>query len=101
MTKSTAGVIKGSCSTDTGINASKVRTSWMINNAIPDSITMNMIFRNLVVPSVATEPKVRSNEVTLGLSPVTLRILNTIMPVTRVFTAIDAVKPVIYNAFGQ
>ena len=100
MTKSTAGVIKGSCSTDTGINASKVRTSWMINNAIPDSITMNIVFRNLV-PSVATEPKVRSNEVILGLSPVTLKILNTIMPVTRVFTAIDAVKPVIYNAFGQ
>ena len=80
----------------TDINPSTTRTSWMANNAIPDSITMNMICRYLL-PLV--EPKVCSTDV--GLTPVALRILNTIMPVTRVFTAMDAVKPVKNNAFGQ
>ena len=70
--------------------------SWMVNNAIPDSIIMNMICRNLL-PSV--EPKVRSTEV--GLTPVALRILNTIMLVIRAFTAMDAAKPVIATVFGQ
>ena len=68
----------------------------MANNAIPDSIIMNMICRNLV-PSV--EPKVRSTEV--GLTPVALRILNTIMTVIRAFTVMDAAKPVIDTVFGQ
>ena len=80
----------------TDINSSMTRTSWMANNAIPDSIIMNMICRNLL-PSV--EPKVRSTEV--GLNPVALRILNTIMPVIRVFTAMDAAKPVINTVVGQ
>ena len=87
---------KGICSTGNGINADTIRTSWMANNAIPDSIIMNMMCRNLL-PSV--EPKVRSIEV--GLTPVTLRILNTIMPVIRAFTAMDAAKPVINTVFGQ
>ena len=57
---------------------------------------MNMICRNLLPPA---EPKVYSTEV--GLNPMTLRILNTIMPVTRVFTAMDAANPVINTVFGQ
>ena len=65
----------------------------MANNAIPDSIIMNMICRNLLPPA---EPKVYSTEV--GLNPMTLRNLNTIMPVTRVFTAIDVIKAVSNNA---
>ena len=73
------------------------RTSWMANNAIPDSIIMNMICRNLLPP---VELKVRSTEVP-GIALVTLRILNTIMPVTRVFTAMDAANPVINTVFGQ
>ena len=96
MTKSWAAVKKGNCSTGTDINCSTIRTSWMANNAIPDSIIMNMICRNLL-PSV--EPKVRSIEV--GLTPVALRILITIMLVAKVFTAMDAAKPVINTVFGQ
>ena len=68
----------------------------MANKAIPDSIIMNMMCRNLL-PSV--EPKVRSIEV--GLTPVALRILNTILLVIRAFTAMDAAKPVIATVFGQ
>ena len=68
----------------------------MENNAIPDSIITNMICRHLL-PLV--EPKVRSTGV--GLTPVALRILNTSMPVTRVFTAMDAAKPVINNAIEE
>ena len=96
MTKSAATRRKGPCSAGTDINANTNRTSWMVNNAIPDSIIMNMICRNLL-PSV--EPKVSSTEV--GLTPVALRILNTIMAVIRAFTAMDAAKPVIPTAFGQ
>ena len=96
-TKSSASWRKGACSAGTDINANTTRTSWMANNAMPDSITMNMICRNLL-PSV--EPKVRSTEV--GITPVALRmILNAIMPVIRAFTPIDATKPVINTAFGQ
>ena len=70
---------------------STTRTSWMANNAIPDSIIMNMICRSLVPP---VAPKVRSTKV--GLTPKnTLRILNTIKPVTMVFTAMDKAKLVI------
>jgi hypothetical protein len=59
----------------------------MANNAIPDSIIMNMICRSLVSP-VDSESKVRLTEIALT-SKNTLMILNTIKPVTRVFTAID------------
>ena len=96
MTMSLPARKKGSCTTGTAINASTTRTSWMANNAIPDSITMNMICRNLLL---VVEPKVRSTEV--GIIPVALRILNTIMPVTTEFTVMDAAKPVINTAFGQ
>ena len=76
---------------------STMRTSWMADNAIPDSIIMNMICRSLVPP---VEPKVRSTEVMLAsTSKNTLRILNTIKPVTRVFTAMDKAKLVIIIAF--
>ena len=73
----------------------------MANNAIPDSIIINMICRNLLPsgPQPSVEPKVRSTKV--GLTPVALRILNTIMPVTKAFTAMDAAKPVINTVFGQ
>ena len=58
---------------------------------------MNMICRNLLPP---VELKVRSTEVP-GIALVTLRILNTIMPVTRVFTVMDAANPVINTVFGH
>ena len=67
----------------------------MTNNAVPDSIIMNMIRRILMPP---IEPKVRSTEV---LTSATLRILNTIMPVTKAFTAKDAAKHVLNNVIGQ
>ena len=97
MTMSYAAWKKGFWSTGSGINASTTRTSWMENNAIPDSIIMNMICLNLLPRD---KPNVRSTEV-LGIAPVTLKILNTIMPVTRVFTAMDAAKPVISNVVCQ
>ena len=98
MTKSSAALRKGNCSTGTDINANTKRTSWMANKAIPDSIIMNMICRNLL-PSV--ELKVRSTEVVLTPRAVALRIWNTIMPVIRAFTAMDAAKPVINTVVGQ
>ena len=76
------------------------RTSWMANNAIPDSIIMNMICRSLGPPVELNEPNVRSTEVALT-SKNTLRILNTIKPVTRAFTTMDATKPVIISMFPQ
>ena len=76
-----------------GRQESTTRTSWMANNAIPDSIIMNMICRSLVPP---VAPKVRSVKVGLT-SKNTLRVSNTIMPVTRVFTAMDKAKLVILN----
>ena len=76
------------------------RTSWMANNAIPDSIIMNMIWRSLVPPVEPNEPNVRSIEVAFT-SKNTSRILNTIKPVARVFTAIDAAKPVRSNTLPQ
>ena len=69
------------------------RTSWMANNAIPDSITMNMICRSLAPPVELNKPNVRSTEVVLTCKN-TSRILNTIKPVTRAFTTMDAAKPV-------
>ena len=68
------------------------RISWMANNAIPDSMIMNMTCRSLLPP---VEPKVRSAGVN------TLKILNTIKPVTRAFTAMDAVRLVIIIADPQ
>ena len=70
------------------------RTSWMENNAIPDSIIMNMICRSLGPPVELNEPNARSIEVALLTSKNTLRILNTIKPVIRAFTTMDATKPV-------
>ena len=69
------------------------RTSWMANNAIPDSIIMNMICRCLVCPVELNEPHTCSTEVALT-SQNTLRILNTIKPVIRAFTTMDAAKAV-------
>ena len=67
----------------------------MANNAIPDSTIMNMMCRSLIPPAKLelNEPNVRSIEVALT-SKNTLRILNTIKPVIRVFTAMDAAKAV-------
>ena len=78
---------------------STTRTSWMENNAIPDSIITNMICRSLAPP---VEPKVRSIEVMVALtSKNTMRILNTIKPVVRVFTAMDKVRVVIVTVVTQ
>ena len=77
------------------------RTSWMANNAIPDSIIMNMICRSLGPPVELNEPNVRSTEVALLTSKNTMRILNTIKPVTRAFTTMDAVKAVRVSVFPQ
>ena len=73
------------------------RTSWLTNNAIPDSIIMNMICRSLVF---SVEPKVRLTETALT-SKNTLRILNTIKPVTRAFTAMDNGKLVRVTVIPQ
>ena len=79
---------------------STMQTSWVINNAIADSIIMNMTCRSLVPPPV--EPKVRSTEVAVALTcKNTLRILKTIKPVTRVFTAMDKVILVRDTVFIQ
>ena len=99
MTMAWTGIKRGTSTAGTGIITSTTRTTWMANNAIPDSIIMKMMCRNSL-PLV--EPKVCSIDVGL-ITLVTLRILNTIMPVTtgKVFTAMDVVKPVKNNAFGQ
>ena len=78
-----------------GKQESTTRTTWMANNAIPDSIIMNMICLNLV-PGPPNEPQVRSTEARL-ISKNTLRILSTITPVTRVFTAREMAKLIIIN----
>ena len=75
-------------------------TSWMANNAIPDSIIMNVICRSLGPPVELNEPNVCWTELALT-SKNTLRILNTIKPVTRAFTSIDSTKPVRANKFPQ
>ena len=67
------------------------RISWMANNAMPDSIMTNMTCRSLLPP---VESKVSSAKIGLT-SKNTLRILKTIKPVTRAFTTMDAVRPVI------
>ena len=60
---------------------------------------MKMICRSLV-PPLPSEPNDRSTEVGLT-SKKTLRILNTIKPVTRVFTAMDATKAVRVVGYPQ
>ena len=81
---------------------STTRTSWMANNAIPDSIIMNMIMicrlEYLLPPPV--EPIVREGLAALT-SKNTLRILYTIMPVIRAFTAMDKTKAVTFNVTTQ
>ena len=79
---------------------STMRTSWMANNAIPDSIIMNMTCRSLEPPVELNEPNVCSTEVGLN-SKNTLRILNTIKLVIRAFTAMDVAKPVRVIVFIQ
>jgi hypothetical protein len=72
----------------------------MANNAIPDSIIMNRIFRSLPLPVELNEPNDRSTEVGLN-SKNTSRILNTIKPVIRAFTAMDVAKAVRVIVFIQ
>ena len=96
VTKSPAVNSPTHCASVTGINSSSNRTTWMASNAIPDSIIMNMICRNFLPP---VEPKVCSTEV-LDIAPMTLRILNTIMPVIRAFTAMEATRPIWNNVFA-
>jgi hypothetical protein len=79
---------------------STTRTSWMANNAIPDSIIMNRICRSLEPPVELNEPNVRSTEVDLN-SKNTLRIFKTIKQVIRAFTAMDVAKLVRVNVFSQ
>ena len=61
------------------------RASWTENNAMPDSIIMNITCWSLGPPVEINEPNFRSPEVALT----TLRILNTIKHVTRAFTTMD------------
>ena len=85
---------------DSGRLENTTRTSWMTSNAIPDSIIINIICRSVVSSVELNVPNVCSTEV--GLTPKnTLRILNTINPVTRVFTAMDAAKPVRNSVYPQ
>lgn len=71
-----------------------MRTSWMRNRTIPDSIITNKTCRSFWPPRLdeCNEPKVSSPPDIALTSKNTLRILNTIKPVTRVFTAMDAAK---------
>ena len=66
---------------------------------------MNIICRSLVLVVELNEANVRSTEVASVLSRLvsknTLRILNTIKPVTMAFTAMDATKPVRIRVFPQ
>ena len=73
---------------------SKTRSSWIANNAMPDSIIMNMTCRTLL-PPVENNPEVALT------SKNTLKILNTIKPVTRAFTAMVAAKLVRVNMHPQ
>ena len=76
------------------------RTSWMANNAMPDSIIMNMIRRNLG-PSVelndsnvCSTEEARASVLSSLTSKNTVKILNTIKLVSRAFTTMDAAKAV-------
>ena len=70
-----------------------MRTSWMANNATPDSIIMNMIGRSLV-PSAAPKLEARLT------SKNTLKILITIKPVAKAFTTMDKAKLVTISGSG-
>ena len=69
----------------------KNRVNWIENKTMPDSINMNMTRRSLLPP---VTPKIWSSAVPVLTSRNTLKILNTINPVTRAFTVIDSVRPV-------
>ena len=69
----------------------------MVNNAIPDSIITKMTCRSFLPP---VKPKVRSTDVVLTPEN-TLKILNMIKPVTKVFTAMDTAKLVIVIVIPQ
>ena len=77
----------------------------MVNNAIPDSIITNMICRYLASPPVDSEEpsEVSSTDSSSAalISKNTLRILKTIKPVTRVFTAKDRIKLVGITTYSQ
>ena len=67
----------------------------MTNNVIPDSIITNIICRSLAPPpdDELNEPRLGDSSAEVALtSKNTLRILNTIKPVTRAFTAMDTPK---------
>ena len=69
------------------IKTSTSRANWIENNAMPDSISMNMMGRSLL-PPVQPRPY-------MGLTwRYTLKILNTIKPVTRTFTIKDMAREV-------
>ena len=90
-------------STASGRISSTRRSSWMENNAIPDSIIMNMTCRSLEPLMVEfNEPKfeIRSTGIALT-SKKTTRILNTINPVAMVFTAMDTARPVRFIVVPQ
>ena len=62
---------------------------------------MNKICRSLLPPVELNEPNVCSAEVAALTSKNTTRILNTIKPVTRAFTTMDATKPVRTSGLPQ
>ena len=66
-----------------------IRNTWMTSNAMPDSISTNVIRRSVLPPVI---PKIWSSEVVLTRRN-TLRILNTINDVIAAFTAIDMERP--------
>lgn len=73
------------------------RANWMVNNAMPDSIMMNMIDQSFVPPVM---PKEFSSEVVINLTSWnTLKILNTIKHITRAFTLIDMARLVMASVF--
>ena len=73
------------------------RTSWIENNIIPDSISMNIVGRSLLRP---VAPKIRSSGVGLT-SWNTLKILNTIKLVTTAFTTMETARPVMVSVILQ
>ena len=81
----------GESEPEVDIVATTSRVNWIENNAIPDSISMMITDINVVFPSV------RSSEVVALTSRNTLKILNTINPVTRAFTIMDMTSPVTTN----
>ena len=75
------------------------RANWMENKAMPDSIMTNMIYESFLPPAT---PKVFSSKVVVALtSRNTLKILNTIKPVTRAFKVVDMTRLVIVTSVLQ